>query len=70
MPVRMYGELYTHKICAVDFFFYHPSSINFICCPSTSHAKVGFHDSAGDIDFYKMSLSQSESTIFHKHIIL
>ena len=29
-----------------------------------------FHDSAGDTDFYQMSLSQSESTILHESIIL
>ena len=30
---------------------------------------VWFHDSAGDIYFYQMSLSQSESTILHESII-
>ena len=29
----------------------------------------GFNDSAGDIDFYQMFLSQSESTILHENII-
>ena len=70
MPVRMYGELYTHKICAVDFFLISPIVINFIRCPSISPAKVGFHDSAVDIDFNQMSLDQSESTILYERIIL
>ena len=30
---------------------------------------VWFHDSAGDIDFYPISLSQSESTFLHESII-
>ena len=30
----------------------------------------GFYDSVGHIDFYQMSLSQSESTILHEGIIL
>ena len=30
----------------------------------------GFYDSVGDIDFYQMSLSQSESPILHERIIL
>ena len=32
--------------------------------------RAWFHNSAGDIDFYQMSLSQSESTILHESIIL
>ena len=31
--------------------------------------RVRFHDSVGDIDFYQMSLSQSESTFLHESII-
>ena len=34
------------------------------------HVLGRFHDSAGDIDFYQMSLSQLESTILHESIIL
>ena len=34
-----------------------------------SGVRVWFHDSAGDIDFYQMSISQSESTILHESIL-
>ena len=37
------------------------------CVPSCVRAR--FRDSADDIDFYQMSLSQLESTIFHERII-
>ena len=38
-------------------------------CQVPSRVRAWFHDSAGDIDFYQMSLSQSESTILHESII-
>ena len=31
--------------------------------------RAWFHDSAGDIDFYQMSFSQSKSTILHESVI-
>ena len=37
--------------------------------PVPSLVRAWFHDSAGDTDFYQMSLSQSESTILHESII-
>ena len=64
--LRIYGEPYAHKFSAID----HPSSSNITHCQVLSHARVWFNDSAGDIDFYQMFLSQSESTILHKRIIL
>ena len=69
--VRIYGETYAHKFCAVDIFFeYRPPSSNITCCQVPSPARAWFQDSAGDIDFYQMSLSQSESTILHDSLIL
>ena len=38
-------------------------------CHVLSRVRAWFHDFAGDIDFYQMSLSQSESTILHESII-
>ena len=52
------------------FLEYHPSSRNITRCQVPSRVRAWFHDSAGDIDFYQMSLSQSESTILHESIIL
>ena len=51
------------------FLEYHSSSSNSTLCQETSRVRAWFHDSAGDIDFYKISLSQSESTILHESII-
>ena len=34
-----------------------------------SRVRAWFQDSVGDIDFYQMSLSQSESTFLHENII-
>ena len=51
------------------FFLYHPSSSNINRCQVTSRDRTWFRDSASDIDFYQMSLSQSESTILHESII-
>ena len=72
-PVRIYGEPYAHKFCAVDNFQileYHPSSSNITRSHVPSRVRAWFHDSAGVIDFYQMSLSQSEKTILHESIIL
>ena len=41
---------------AVDMFFWNTTRRQVI----SSHVRAWFHDSAGDIDFYQMSLSQSE----------
>ena len=51
------------------FLEYHPSSSNITRCQIPSRVRAWFHDSAGDIDFHQMSLSQSESTILHESII-
>ena len=42
---------------------------NFTRCQVPSRVRAWFHDSAGDIDFYQMSLSQLESIILHESII-
>ena len=69
-PVRIYGEPYVHKFCAVNIFLeYHPSSSTITRYQVPSRVRAWFRDSAGDIDFYQMSLSQSESTILHESII-
>ena len=47
----------------------HPSSNNMTRCQVPSSVRAWFHDSADDIDFYQMSLSQSESTVLHESII-
>ena len=48
---------------------HHPSSSNITHCHVPSRVRAWFHDSAGDIDFYQVSLSQLESTILHENII-
>ena len=63
-PVRIYGEPYAHKFCAVDIFW------NITRCQVLSHVRAWFHDSVGDIYFNQMSLDQSESTILHGSKIL
>ena len=45
------------------------SALSIYFCQVPSRVRAWFHDSAGDIDFYQMSLSQSESTILHESII-
>ena len=55
---------------SIFFLEYHPSSSNITRCQVPSRVRAWFHDSAGDIDFYPMSLSQSESTILHERIIV
>ena len=57
------------SVQSVLFLEYHPSSSNITRCQVPSRVRTWFHDSAGDIDFYQMSLSQSESPILHKSII-
>ena len=47
-----------------------PSSSNITRCQVPSRVRAWFHDSAGVIDFYQMSPSQSESTILQESIIL
>ena len=37
--------------------------------PSLYRVRAWFHDCLGDINFYQMSLSQSESTTLHESII-
>ena len=49
---------------------YHPSPSNITRHQAISPVRAWFRDSAGDIDFYQMSLSQSESTILHESMIL
>ena len=63
---------HTRINCAQSIFFgivYHPSSSNITRCQVPSRVRAWFRDLAGDIDFYQMSLSQSESTILHESII-
>ena len=62
---RIYGEPYAHKFCAVD------NCWNITRRPFQVplRVRVRFHDSVGDIDFYQMSLSQSESTMLHESVI-
>ena len=48
---------------------YHPMLSNIARCKVPSRVRTWFHDSAGDIDFDQISLSQSESTILHESII-
>ena len=43
---------------------------NITRCQVPSRVIAWFRDSAGDIDFYKISLSQSESFILHQSILL
>ena len=48
---------------------YQPSSGNITRCQVPLRIRAWFHDAADDIDFYQMSLSQSESTILHERLI-
>ena len=52
-----------HVICFSGFFSYHPSSSNITRRQVPSRVRAWFYDSAGDIDFYQMSLSQ----LFYMH---
>ena len=70
-PVRIYSEPYKHKFCAVHIFLeYHPTSSNITRYQVSLRVRAWLHDSAGDIDFYQMSFSQSESIILHLSIIM
>ena len=70
-PVRIYGEPNAHKFCTVDIFWNitrHQAISPFAKCHQVL-SRAWFHDSVGDIDFYQMSHSQSESSILHESII-
>ena len=68
--VFVFSTPYAHKFCAVDIFLeYHPSSNNITRCQVSSRVSAWLHDPSGDIHFYQMSLSQSESTFLHESII-
>ena len=54
------GELYAHKFCAVDIFW--NITRRQAISPVPSRVLAWFDDLSGDIDFYQMSLSESEST--------
>ena len=68
-PVRIYGEPYVHKFWAVDI-FWNITRRQAISPIAKFHVRAWFHDSASDVDFYQMSLSQLESSILHESIIL
>ena len=72
MPFRIFDVPYMQKFCTVNILEYHPSSSN--TCTTHSHVlscvRAWFRDSAGNMDFYQISFSQSESTISHESIIL
>ena len=53
-----------------NFLEYDPSLRKITRSQVPSRVRAWFHDSAGDIDFYQLSLSQSESTISHEIIVL
>ena len=69
-PVWIYSEPYAYKFSAVDI-FWNITRRHAISPVPKFHHLLGhvFCDSAGDIDFYQMSLSQLESTILHESII-
>ena len=58
------------RINSAQSIFFGISPSNITRCQVPSRVRAWFHDSEGDIDFYQMSLSQSESTILHESIIL
>ena len=71
MPVRIYGELYVHKFCAVNIFMNntHRQAIS----PVAKFHHVlgcGFMMQWVMVFFIQISLSQSESTILHESITL
>ena len=53
----------------IFFLEYHPSSINIIRCQVPSRVRAWFRDLAGDIDFYQMTLGQSESIVLYESVI-
>ena len=68
---QIYDEPYAHKFCAVDIFSNITRQQGKITrCQVPSHLREWFNNSAGDIDFYQIILSQSESTIFYESMIL
>ena len=67
--LRIYGEQYAHQFCVVKTFLeYHPPGSFIPRCQIPSLTREWFYEWVGDIDFYKMFPSQSESTIFHESI--
>ena len=68
-PVRISDGPYVHKFCAVVIFSNITRRRQAIS-PITKFPHVLGRDSAGDIDFDQMSLSQLLSTILHESIIL
>ena len=52
------------------FFEISPLVKQYHLCQVPSRVREWCHDSAGDIDFYQMSLIQSESTCLHESVIL
>ena len=68
--VRISGEPFAHQFCAVDIFLnYHPPSSNITRCQVPSRVGACFHDSADDIDFHQMLLSQLKRVIFNDIIL-
>ena len=65
----MVNRTYINSAQSIYFLEYHLSSSNITHCQVPSRVRAWFCDSAGDIEFYQMSLSQSESTILHESII-
>ena len=68
-PVRIYGEPYAHKFCAVDN-FWNITRRQVISPIATFHHVLGRGFVIPRFDFYQMSPSQAESTILHESIIL
>ena len=70
-PVRIYGDPYAHKFCAVYIFLeYHPSSSNIVRCQVPSRVWAWFYDSADDIDFYQMFQNRLSSKKVKYNIII
>ena len=61
----MYGGPYDHKFYGFDIFF----GISPVAKLHHVLGRAWFRDSAGAIDFYQMSNTQSKSTILHESII-
>ena len=62
--------LTTRPFAQSKFLEYHASSSDTMRCHIPSRVTVWFNDSAGDIDFNQMFLSQSETTTLHESMIL
>ena len=67
--LRIFKRSMVNRMLSRYFLEYQQSSRNIIRCQVPSRVRAWFHDSAGDIEFYQMSLSQSESDILHESII-